>query len=709
MEMDRPDPEKILESMEMEKEKKKQGRLRIFFGYAAGVGKTYSMLKSARKRKEEGWDVVIGYLEPHARPETLALADGLEKIPVKEINYNGISLKEMDVDEILLRKPGLVLVDEYAHTNVAGSRHEKRYQDLEEILAAGIDVYTTVNVQHIESLCDIVASITGIIVRERIPDHAFDRADEVKLVDIEPEVLITRLEEGKIYRSEQASRALDNFFTIEKLTALREIALRRTADRVNLVTERTKKQAGRQYYTEEKILVGISPSPSNPKIIRAAARMAQAFGGTMIGLYVETPDSEKFCAADKKRLKDNIHLAEQLGAKIETVSGEDIPFLIAEYARNSGISKIVAGRSMPGRGFLHKATFVDRLTMYAPDMDIYIIPDNHMEQVKQKLLYETKGRIQWKDFLKTSLCLIASTTIGFVFYKMGFSDTNIITVYILGVMISAVMTQSRLLSFVQSLMSVLVFNYCFTEPRFSLNIYDSSYLITFLITFIAALITGNLALKMKIQSRELAKSPYRTKIILDINQMLQNQNGVSGIGETMAEELNKLLNRPVVYYEKGKGALKKPKIYDIKNTLESEGKRKMLMDNEKAVAQWVFKNNKRAGATTGTLSNAACYYLAVRSLDEVYGVVGIRLNQEENLSAFESNVLMAVLSESATVMERELLRKREEKANELANNEKLRANLLRSISHDLRTPLTSICGNADMLLQDKLGEEKTNY
>ena len=292
---------------------------------------------------------------------------------------------------------------------------------------------------------------------------------------------------------------------------------------------------------------------------------------------------------------------------------------------------------------------------------------------------------------------------------MGFSDTNIITVYILGVMISAVMTQSRLLSFVQSLMSVLVFNYCFTEPRFSLNIYDSSYLITFLITFIAALITGNLALKMKIQSRELAKSPYRTKIILDINQMLQNQNGVSGIGETMAEELNKLLNRPVVYYEKGKGALKKPKIYDIKNTLDSEGKRKMLMDNEKAVAQWVFKNNKRAGATTGTLSNAACYYLAVRSLDEVYGVVGIRLNQEENLSAFESNVLMAVLSESATVMERELLRKREEKANELANNEKLRANLLRSISHDLRTPLTSICGNADMLLQDKLGEEKTNY
>ncbi|MCI7131333.1 MAG: DUF4118 domain-containing protein [Lachnospiraceae bacterium] len=571
MEMDRPDPEQILETIEREEEKKKQGRLRIFFGYAAGVGKTYSMLKSARKRLEEGVDVVIGYLEPHARPETMALAEGMEKIPVKEISYNNIHLKEMDVDAILLRGPGLVLVDEYAHTNAEGSRHKKRYQDVEEILSAGIDVYTTVNVQHIESLCDIVASITGIIVRERIPDHAFDRADEVKLVDIEPETLITRLEEGKIYRSEQAARALDHFFTIEKLTALREIALRRTADRVNLVTERTKKEAGRQYYTEEKILVGISPSPSNPKIIRAAARMAQAFGGTMIGLYVETPDSEKLGVEDKKRLKENLHLA---------------------------------------------------------------------------------------DILKAALCLIVSTIIGFLFYTMGFSDTNIITVYILGVMISAIITQSRLLSLVQSFMSIIVFNYCFTEPRFSLATYDPGYPITFLITFVAAFITGNLALKMRTQSGELARSAYRTKVILDIDQMLQNQNNVSDIGATMAQELSKLLNRPIVYYEKGKDGLMPPKIYDTDSALTSGEKSKMLMDNERAVAQWAFKNNKRAGATTGTLANASCYYLAVRSLNEVYGVVGIRINQEDSLSAFESNVLMAVLSETATVMERELLRKR---------------------------------------------------
>lgn len=704
--MERPNPEKILEKLELEEEKKRQGKLRIFFGYAAGVGKTYSMLKSAHKRKEEGEDVVIGYLEPHARPETMALAEGIEMVPVKEINYNGIKLKEMDVDAILQRNPKFVLVDEYAHTNVEGSRHEKRYQDVKELLAAGINVYTTVNVQHIESLCDIVASITEIIVRERIPDDAFDRADEVKLVDVEPAVLIKRLEEGKIYRSKQASQALNHFFTIEKLTALREIALRRTADRVNLVMEQTKKEAGGQYYTEEKILVGISPSPSNPKIIRAAARMAKAFGGVLIGLYVETPNFDRSSQENKKRLKDNIHLAKQLGAKIETVCGEDIPFLIAEYARTSGISKIVAGRSAPLGKFGYKQTFIDKLTMYAPDMDIYIIPDNHMQKVKQKFATETKKKITCRDILKTAACLVAVTAIGFAFYQLGLSDTNIITVYILGVVISSISTSSRILSFIQSVMSILAFNYFFTEPRFSLKTYDPSYPVTFLITFVAAFITSNLALKMKIQSKELAKSAYRTKIILDINQILQAQKSIDDIGNTMAEQLSKILNRPVVYYGRKKGHLGEPELYDGKNMLDLFKMKELITEHEKTVAQWVFKNNKRAGASTKTLSNASCYYLAVRNLNDVYGVVGIGMKRGEHLSAFEDNVLMAVLSESATVMEREVLRVKEEAANEKAKSEKLRANLLRSISHDLRTPLTSICGNADMLLQDKLREEQ---
>ena len=706
MDKERPDPDKILRDIEREEEKKSSGRLKIFFGYAAGVGKTYTMLKAAHSLQKNNIDVVIGYLEPHARPETMKMAQGLETVPAKQVDYNGIKLKEMDIDAVLKRRPQVVLVDEYAHTNAEGSRHQKRDQDVEEILKAGISVYTTVNVQHIESLCDIVASITGIFMKERIPDSAFDMADEVQLVDLEPEDLLQRLKEGKVYREEQASRAMDHFFTIEKLTALREIALRRTADRVNLVTERTKKEAGVEYYTEEKILVGISPSPSNPKIIRTAARMAKAFGGLLVGLYVETPNAEKRSQEDKKRLKENIHLAEQLGAKIETVCEDDIPFLIAEYARNSGISKIVTGRSVPSRSFFHKPTFTDKLAAYAPDMDIYIIPDSKMEKEKQKLRKNMDHTMTIKNMLSAMVCLLLSTVMGFVFYEMKFSDTNIITVYILGVMITAIITSSRTISFLQSAASVVVFNYFFTDPRFSLDTYDPGYPVTFVISFIAALITSNIALKMKTQARELAKLAYRTKIILDTNQLLQNGKTVEEIGNTMAAQLGKVLSHTVVYYGLEEEHLNDPVIYNANGEKDESHYTRLITENEHAVAEWVFKNNKRAGATTGTLSEAACYYLAVRSLDAVYGVVGIEIGNGEILGAFESNMLMAILSESATVMEREVLRTREEAATEKANSEKLRANLLRSISHDLRTPLTSICGNADMLLQGKLNEDK---
>lgn len=703
---ERPDPEIILKEITFEEEKQYWGKLKIFFGYAAGVGKTYTMLKAARKLQKNGTDVVIGYLEPHARPETTKMAEGFEQIPVKQVEYNGIQLKEMDIDAVLRRHPEVVLVDEYAHTNVSGSRHQKRYQDVEEILKAGINVYTTVNVQHIESLCDIVASITGILVKERIPDSAFDRADEVQIVDIEPEDLLKRFEEGKVYRKEQASRAMEHFFTVDKLTALREMALRRMADRVNLITEYTKRKAGGEFYTEEKILVGISSSPSNPKIIRTAARMANAFGGMLIGLHVETRASEKANPETKKRLKENIHLAEQLGAKIETVCGDDIPFLIAEYAKNSGVSKIVTGRSPARSGFIRKPSFTDKLSMYAPNMDIYIIPDNKMEKAKQTFRYERENRITAKNIAYAFACLLVSTIVGFIFYKMNFNETNIITIYILGVMVSAILTSCREISFAHSIISVIVFNYFFTEPRFSLKTYDPGYPVTFMITFIAALITGNLALKMRTQARELAKSAYRTKIILDTNQMLQSRKSIADIGNTMTRQLSKVLGRCVVFYGWNGEHLGTPVIYGVKGQIDTAEKTELVTENEKAVAEWVFKNNKHAGASTGTLSEAACYYLAVRSLETVYGVIGIEMNHEEVLSAFESNIVMAVISESATVMERETLRMKEEAAMEKANNEKLRANLLRSISHDLRTPLTSICGNADMLLQGKLNEEK---
>ncbi len=340
MDENRQNPDELLKAIRKEEQNQSRGHLKIFFGYAAGVGKTYAMLKAAHAAKKHGVDVVAGYVEPHARPKTAALLNGLEILPTLDIEYSGITLHEFDLDAAIARKPQLLLVDELAHTNAEGCRHAKRYQDIEELLKAGIDVYTTVNVQHIESLNDMVASITEVFVRERIPDSVFDNADQVELVDIEPQDLIERLNAGNVYKETQAKRAVENFFTVENLTALREIALRRCADRVNILAENARIKSHGDYHTDEHILVCLSSSPSNAKIIRTAARMAGAFRGAFTALFVETPDFTAMGEENQKRLHSNMRLAEQLGAKIETVYGEDVPFQIAEFARLSGVSKL---------------------------------------------------------------------------------------------------------------------------------------------------------------------------------------------------------------------------------------------------------------------------------------------------------------------------------------------------------------------------------
>ena len=311
MEIPRQDPDQLLRAIQNDTSNEKRGKLKIFFGYAAGVGKTYAMLQAAHQAKERGVDVVSGYIEPHARPQTMALLDGLEQLPVTQVYYGGITLREFDIDGALKRKPQLILVDELAHTNAEGSRHTKRYQDVQELLNAGIDVYTTVNVQHIESLNDTVASITGVLVRERIPDSVFDQADQVELVDIEPAELLERMASGNIYREDQAQRAAVNFFTVENLTALREIALRRCADRVNLLTENARIQSRGDYHTDEHILVCLSSSPSNAKIIRTASRMARAFRGSFTALFVETPATAEMSDDDTIRVAGKPRVTKQ--------------------------------------------------------------------------------------------------------------------------------------------------------------------------------------------------------------------------------------------------------------------------------------------------------------------------------------------------------------------------------------------------------------
>lgn len=690
---ERLDPQVILKQINNQPQIAK-GHLKIFFGYAAGVGKTYAMLKAAHAAKRRGIDVVVGYVEPHQRPETTALLNGLEQLSFKTIDYRGLALNEFDLDQAISRKPKLILVDELAHTNAEGCRHSKRYQDIDELLRNGIDVYTTVNVQHIESLNDMVESITGIAVRERIPDFVFDNSSQVELVDIEPEELISRLNEGKIYQEKQAQKALINFFNLKNLTALREIALRRCADRVNIMSEKARLTAKDDYYTDEHILVCLSSSPSNAKIIRTAARMCNAFKGVFTALFVETSSFPTMSEENKKRLRNNIQLAEQLGATVETVQGDDVPLQIAEFAKLSGVSKIVLGRNNARRKyFWSKPNLTEKLTENAPNLDIYIIPDNATARYKENIPKENTFKFVLSDVIKSAGLLCLATIIGLLFYYLGFSEANIIMVYILSVLLISVLTTQRIYSMASSVISVLTFNYFFVEPRYSLDTIDPGYSTTFLIMFIAAFITSTLAAKLKQHAKQSAQTAYRTKILLETNQLLQKAIENKTIIDITCKQLTKLLKKDIVFYPVEDNRLSDPLVF-FEN---EESHIDYLNSYEQTVVTWVFKNNKHAGASTNTLSSAKCLYLAVRVNQTVYGVVGIAL-QKESLDSFENSIVLSVLGECALAMETQKSNQEREDTAVLAKNEQLRANLLRSISHDLRTPLTSISGNANILL-----------
>lgn len=578
-------------------------------------------------------------------------------------------------------------------------RHTKRYQDIEELLNVGIDVYPTVNVQHIESLNDTVASITGIMVHERIPDSVFDNASQVELVDIEPQELIERLQAGKVYNPTQAERATENFFTVENLTALREIALRRCADRVNLLTETVRTKSHSDYHTDEHILVCLSSSPSNAKIIRTAARMANAFKGAFTALFVETPDYQVMSEEDVKRLRNNMHLAEQLGAKIETVHGEDVSYQIAEFARLSGVSKIVIGRSSATRkSIFSKPTLTEKLIANAPNLDVHIIPDTDGKNTayRAKKARKKNGIVfSVSDLLKSVAILILASCIGMLFRQLGFAEANIITVYVLGVLVTSVVTRHRVYSLISSIVSVLVFNFFFTDPQFTLRAYNQGYPVTFLIMFLAALLTSSLAVKLKEHAKQSAKSAYRTKVLFDTNQLLQQAKDKNEIVSATANQLIKLLGKDIVFYLTEGETLGEPHIF----TVSGEKTDKEITGTKEKAAEWVLKNNKHAGATTETLSNAKSLYLAVRVNSRVYGVVGIYIG-DEPLDAFEKSILLSILGECALSLENEKNATEKEEAAILAKNEQLRANLLWAISHDLRTPLTSISGNASNLISN---------
>lgn len=661
------DPEKILQEIKEQEEKqeeislKRRGKLKIFFGYAAGVGKTYAMLDTAREAKAAGADVVAGYVEPHARPATIALLEGLEVLSPKSIDHKGIKLREFDLDAALLRKPEILLVDELAHTNAEGCRHRKRFQDVLELLDAGIDVYTTVNVQHLESLYDIVASITHIRVNERVPDRIFDDANKIELVDIEPEELLSRLSAGKIYGKNQAGRALSNFFTKENLTALREIALRRTADQVNKAVMKERQAAGRDYYTGEHVLVCLSPSPTNEKVIRTAARMAGAFRAELTAVVVETPQAAEREDKVRKTMENNIALAKQFGANVVTLYGEDIAAQIAGHAKNNGVSKIVIGRTVRPVGFavFRRRSLIDRLIALVPGMDIYVIPDVRAEA--QKHCHFTRRNSVAPDPMRVAadssaavFLLTVATILGVGIEACGLGEMNQIMVYIMAVILISGFARYRLTGAVSSAVSVLLFNFFFTVPKFTFQAVASVYPLTFLTMLLCALTVSSLAARLKRQVRLAKEESDKMQILIAISNKLKLAGDSDEILDICAKQVAKLLEKNVIVYNAANGEVKKPRVYLANDSEEMAGSIFLAAD-ETAVADWVCKNCHKAGATTNTLPGAAGYYIPIQKDGRVFGVIGIDLKEATPIKPNDKNVLHVILDETAVVLKAQVI------------------------------------------------------
>ncbi|MEE3805925.1 MULTISPECIES: sensor histidine kinase KdpD [Lysinibacillus] len=701
MEDKRPTPEMFLARLQQEEQTK--GKLKIFLGYAAGVGKTYAMLDAAHQAQKLGKDVVVGYVEPHPRPETLALLEGLEQIPTKIIAYKGKIFQELDIDAVLQRQPEIVLIDELAHSNVPTMRHKKRFGDVEELLAKGIHVFTTVNIQHIESLHDLVEEITEIKVRERIPDYLIDQAAQIKVVDIEPDELIQRLQDGKVYVKQQAEKALHSFFRRQNLVSLREIALRRTADTINYQQLNSNESVRNYVQIEEHLLVGISSSPTNAKVIRTTARLAQALHGKFTALYVQNMQAHERNHADSERLQQHIKLVEQLGGHVVIVQEDDVAAALANYAQVSGVTKLVIGRtSMRKKWWQPNTKISDRLNEYVPNLSIHIVPDQENEQfyfpsIKNKLAFE------WLDLFKMFIVFSVISIVGLYLYSIDISEPNIITIYILGVLILAIWSSGWIMSIISSIVAVLLFNYLFTEPRFSFDAYHRDYPMTFFIMFLSGVITSSLTKKIKAQTTIAIRKSYRMEVLLETNRRLQHAKSIEEIITEGMTQIVKLVEKPVQFFEIDNQVIGKSTFFRTEKISAIENQKIATLfnnPNEHGVVSWVTNNKHVAGVSTDIFPEVSAYYIPVISNSHVKGVIGIALSKLLPLPAFERNILHAIINDFSFAMDKWYLQKLNEEVAREAEMEQMRANLLRAISHDLRTPLTAISGNADILLNN---------
>lgn len=695
----RPDPDEILETIKAG-ESKPAGKLKIFFGYAAGVGKTYAMLDAAQELYRSGVDVLVGYIEPHTRPETMEKLKGLPILPPKTVSYRKIELKEFDLDEALRRKPELILVDELAHTNGEGGRNKKRYQDIEELLAAGIDVYTTVNVQHMESLNDVIENITTIRVQETVPDYIFDRAEEIKLVDLEPEELLRRLEGGKVYGPDRARLAMQNFFSRENLRLLREIALRCTADKISLENQNQRTLTDKLANT--KMLVCIGPSPSSAKCIRWTARAAEAFHASWSALYVEDTKREGVTKQQQKTIQENIELAEKLGAEIVNLTGHDLSIVISEYAKLSGITNIVVGKSRNRKTLksLFEEDLEDKLISLLPAIEVHIIPGTvgkRSYRKPRKSLNVEMPHLSLGDSMKSLAILVAATLLSFGFHGLDIMNQNIIMVYIFSVLLISRVTEGYVYGIASSVISVLTFNFFFTEPYFTLDAIQTGYPLTFLIMLLVALITSAMTVRIKAEARLAVKREHRTEVLYEINKKLLAARGLETIVSLTNDYITRLFDRSIVFFPldpvQGEDGVVMQAFDDVDASV-------LNSPDEKAVAHWVFLNQKRAGAGTDTLMGAAAFYMPVVSQGKVLAVWGISCKKGK-LDHDTRLFLRMIASQAAMALERQKLSDEQNRIVVESEKERMRSTLLRAISHDLRTPLAGILGSSSAILENR--------
>jgi two-component system sensor histidine kinase KdpD len=690
----RPSPEAMLRAAQVEEQGHRRGRLTIFLGYAAGVGKTYAMLEAARQRQAEGGEVVAAYVESHGRAETDALLEGLEVLPKARCLSQGIALTELDLDATLARKPRLALVDELAHTNAPGCRHAKRWQDIEELLDAGIDVSTTVNIQHFESASDIVAQITGIPVRETVPDSLLDQAAEVMLVDIPPETLLQRLRQGKVYIPEQASQAVRQFFRPGNLIALRELALRRTAARVDdeMRTYMATRAIAGPWPVAERLLVCASGSPFSEHLIRTTRRLADELKAQWFTVYVETPRLAREQQENRQRVWRDLRLAESLGAEVATITAASVPQAIIEYAIRHHVSRIVVGKpTKPRWRELLRPPIVDQIIRLSGSIHVHVVSFTQLPPPVRAVLWKPGRFGVWSDYLISSLLVIATTAFSFL-VRPHVSPPNLVMIYLLAVVLAAVRFGLKP-AILTAVFGVLAFDFCFIAPQWSLTVADTEYLFTFFGLFTVGVVISTLVAQSRGRAEALRERELQTESLYYLSRDLAVAIDIPSILTAMSKNIGESLQARL--------AVLLPQEEQLWLATVSDDL--ILDDKERAVADWAFRNRRAAGKGTETLGSAQLLYLPLCTASQAFGVLGVALVEATDyFSPHHRRVLEAFVAQIALAMERVHLAEQAEQTQVLRARETLERALLNSISHDLRTPLVTIIGALSSLSEETL-------